>query len=75
LVVICGLIDFLIWIKAKVEKSWKFLDSWNSKGCIYNTHSIPITPKDAYIIPNQSLELNQKPTKYSYNDCIVITFQ
>jgi hypothetical protein len=60
-VIICGWIDFFIWIKAKVEHRNCFL--------------IPRIPKDAYTIPIQSLELQTKPIKPPYNDLIVIIFQ
>jgi hypothetical protein len=65
--IICGLIHFLISIKAKVEHRenlyfLKFLELqrmhiqypfnlWNSKGCIYNTQSILRTPMEAYKTP------------------------
>ncbi len=81
LAVICGLINFLIWIRVEIKhrncllkNPKKILNSWNSNGHIYSTHSIPRTPKDAYMVPNQSMELNQKPIKNSYNDYILITF-
>ncbi len=52
LAVICGSINFFIWIKAKIEhRNWllKNLDLKKKIG----------TPKDAYIIPIQPLELQR----------------
>jgi hypothetical protein len=56
LAVICGSIDFLIWIRAEVEhRSWllKNLEKSWKKSLIFRT------PKDTSTIPIQSLEIQK----------------
>jgi hypothetical protein len=53
--IICGSINFLKWIRAKVEHRGCFLEN----PLIHLKFMIPWTPKDAYAVPIQSLELQR----------------
>jgi len=70
-VVICGSINFLIWIRVEVEHRGRFFENL----IIHPKFLIIWTPKDAYIVLTQSLKLQRMHVNPIYSDCIAIAFQ